>query len=116
MAFLWMFAEIASKVYPSENVNIGIEDDAENRNCGESPCLCMLIERDKVVSSRRFVRHPRLHLKGCAQAGDNAVVVPEINVAILAEVILPCDFLKNAQVSLEKCLHGVDAVSTCDTL
>jgi hypothetical protein len=71
----------------------------------------MVVHRNQVVSRRGPVGCPGLDLERDAEVGDFAVI-GDINVCVLAEVVLLANFLKRASVVLEKRACSVYSIST----
>ncbi len=69
----------------------------------------MVIDGDEIVALRRPVGCSGLYLKRSTEERDHAAL-PDINVSVLPEIILLCDFLKDATMVFEERSDGIYAV------
>jgi hypothetical protein len=69
----------------------------------------MAIDWDEVVAPRCPLRDSGLYLKCGTEERDHAAL-SNVNVSVFPEIILLCDFLKDATMVLEERSDGIDAV------
>ena len=69
----------------------------------------MAVEGDEIIGPRRPVGGSGLYLK-CSTEGRDHTALSDIKVSVLPEIILLCDFLKDATMVFEKCSDGIYAV------
>src|SRR5579859_229050 len=111
---LGMRPKVSGQIHPSKLRVVRVKDDAEYRDSGASPDVCMIVHGYNIISAGIAIRVARLDLNSNAKACDSGFVC-EVNVGILAEIMLLADLLKRASLVLKKESRDVHAVSTGDT-